>query len=566
MESLTEQSAPDAEAIASANNIFLKGKTFNDPFHGQVKVHPVCVRIIDTPQFQRLRHIKQLDTCYLVYPGASHNRFEHSIGVCYLAGKLLKTIGDRQPGEEISDKDILCVEIAGLCHDLGQGPFSHVFEKRFMPKMKKKFTHENIARTMFEYMLSSENGQLKKDIQEILTGCGLSRFDEQDFTFICEMIDDPKDIEKREWPYKSRNKDKSYMYEIVANKRNGIDVDKWDYIARDSYMLGMKFNVDYNRCFTNARVIKCNGINGRQDSSNTGNGQVYRKQICYRDKVAQDLYDMFYTRMTLHRRAYQHKTHKIIGMMICDALELADAHFTIHGKRISETVDDMEAYTYLNDDVIQLIINDNNPKLDAAREILLDIMYRRLLKCVTQTHCKDKNLTEIDLKEGIWGYLKGTGVKEMSLHYDIVKFNYGMEDKNPLEKVRFYTKDYLDEPIKLAKNQVSYVLPDVFEECIIRLYCKMEDPSQETIVKRVTKAFAEWCKEKNYPPPQEVSSSQTTPKQLAESSEGASDDSRETHRQDGTSEVQTTKSFPEPAQSVTSKQPSLSYLDIRPHK
>ncbi|XP_060585627.1 deoxynucleoside triphosphate triphosphohydrolase SAMHD1-like [Ruditapes philippinarum] len=97
---------------------------------------------------------------------------------------------------------------------------------------------------------------------------------------------------------------------------------------------------------------------------------------------------MFYTRMTLHRRAYQHKTHKIIGMMICDALELADAHFTIHGKRISETVDDMEAYTYLNDDVIQLIINDNDPRLEASRKILQDIMYRRLFKCVTHTHCK----------------------------------------------------------------------------------------------------------------------------------------------------------------------------------
>ncbi|XP_060585629.1 deoxynucleoside triphosphate triphosphohydrolase SAMHD1-like [Ruditapes philippinarum] len=278
MEGRTEESTPSAEAQASADNIFKKGKTFNDPIHGQVELHPVCIRIIDTPQFQRLRHIKQLDTCYLVYPGASHNRFEHSIGVCYLAGKLLKTIRDRQPEEKISDKDILCVEIAGLCHDLGQGPFSHVFEKRFMPKMKKKFTHENIARKMFEYMLSSENGKLKKDIQE------LCPFIEDDFTFICEMIDDPKDIEKHEWPYTGRKEDKSYMYEIVANKRNGIDVDKWDYIARDSYMLGMKVNVDYNRCFKSARVIKCNGLNGRQDANaglNTGNSQVKRNQICY---------------------------------------------------------------------------------------------------------------------------------------------------------------------------------------------------------------------------------------------------------------------------------------------
>lgn len=54
---------------------------FNDPVHGHIEVHPLCVKIIDTPQFQRLRYIKQLGTCYFVFPGASHNRFEHSLGL-----------------------------------------------------------------------------------------------------------------------------------------------------------------------------------------------------------------------------------------------------------------------------------------------------------------------------------------------------------------------------------------------------------------------------------------------------------------------------------------------------
>lgn len=53
---------------------------FNDPIHGHIEIHPLCVKIIDTPQFQRLRSIKQLGGTYFVYPGASHNRFEHSIG------------------------------------------------------------------------------------------------------------------------------------------------------------------------------------------------------------------------------------------------------------------------------------------------------------------------------------------------------------------------------------------------------------------------------------------------------------------------------------------------------
>lgn len=60
-----------------------KLQIFNDPIHGHIAIHPLCVKIIDTPQFQRLRSIKQLGGTYFVYPGASHNRFEHSIGFVF---------------------------------------------------------------------------------------------------------------------------------------------------------------------------------------------------------------------------------------------------------------------------------------------------------------------------------------------------------------------------------------------------------------------------------------------------------------------------------------------------
>nr|XP_060480201.1 deoxynucleoside triphosphate triphosphohydrolase SAMHD1 [Panthera onca] len=108
-------------------------KVINDPIHGHIELHPLLIRIIDTPQFQRLRYIKQLGGSYYIFPGASHNRFEHSLGVGYLAGCLVRALREKQPELQISERDVLCVQIAGLCHDLGHGPFSHMFDGRFIP-------------------------------------------------------------------------------------------------------------------------------------------------------------------------------------------------------------------------------------------------------------------------------------------------------------------------------------------------------------------------------------------------------------------------------------------------
>jgi HD-GYP domain-containing protein (c-di-GMP phosphodiesterase class II) len=110
----------------------MRGKSciFNDPIHGNITMSGLCLRIIDTKEFQRLRNLKQLGTCDYVFPGATHSRFSHSIGVAYYAELLLKNLKENQPYLNITPADILCVKVAGLCHDLGHGAFSHVFEVR----------------------------------------------------------------------------------------------------------------------------------------------------------------------------------------------------------------------------------------------------------------------------------------------------------------------------------------------------------------------------------------------------------------------------------------------------
>lgn len=160
----------------------LQGKMFNDPIHGHIEIHPLCVKIIDTPQFQRLRSIKQLGGTYFVYPGASHNRFEHSIGVCHLAGQFVSALSARQPELDIDDDDVLCVQIAGLCHDLGHGPFSHMFDKRFLPRFGIKTKHEFLTVQMLKHLI--EENEIEAEFEKYIDG-DLEKFK----TFIFELIE-----------------------------------------------------------------------------------------------------------------------------------------------------------------------------------------------------------------------------------------------------------------------------------------------------------------------------------------------------------------------------------------
>ncbi|XP_052400798.1 deoxynucleoside triphosphate triphosphohydrolase SAMHD1-like [Carassius gibelio] len=266
-------------------------KIFNDPIHGHIELHPLLVKMIDTPQFQRLRYIKQLGTKHLVYPGATHTRFEHSLGVAHLAGCLLKTLNENQPELNIKKKDFLCVQIAALCHDMGHGPFSHLFDGMFIPEVRPDHTvwkHEQASVDMFRCM-KRRNG-LDKEMK--FYGLDLQK----DIKFIEELI--LKGQKDGKWSMKGRTEDKSFLYEIVANKVNGIDVDKWDYLARDCYYLGIPCGFDSQRLLKSARVCEVNR----------------RKHICFRDKVADNIYGMFHTRYTLHRQALQHKIGYIIDV------------------------------------------------------------------------------------------------------------------------------------------------------------------------------------------------------------------------------------------------------------
>ena len=96
----------------------------SDNIHGHIVVPGVCQAVIDTPQFDRLRGLRQLGSAHYVYPAAKHSRWEHSLGVMHLAGEMMDHLIKTRPGWA-DEKDKICVMMAGLCHDLGHGPFRY---------------------------------------------------------------------------------------------------------------------------------------------------------------------------------------------------------------------------------------------------------------------------------------------------------------------------------------------------------------------------------------------------------------------------------------------------------
>ncbi|XP_048247878.1 deoxynucleoside triphosphate triphosphohydrolase SAMHD1-like [Haliotis rufescens] len=454
-----------------------ESKIFNDPIHGTITVTGLCVKIVDTPQFQRLRYLKQLGGTFFVFPGASHSRFEHSIGTYYLGGKFARILKQKHP-QQFEEGDIECIEIAGLCHDLGHGPFSHVFEKMFIPCVRKDKTwkHEDASVEMLEHLLKA-NDQVMKAFEE---------FDKDGtrLALIKDLILGGKETEHVEDERVQQKRKKRFLYEIVANAQTGIDVDKWDYLARDCHMLGIKNNFDHDRYMELARIIDVEGEGPR---------------ICARDKEENNLYDMFRTRETLHRRAYQHKVKIGVELMIVDVLVKVDKTVQISGsdrdqvskgRNISECIDDMKAYSKLNDSILQLVelpitLGTSHQETDSgamedlkeARNIIRRVRARQLYKCVGTRILQDGDtFTQEDIQRYKREILEkpGRSFNENQFELALMYFDYGQKKEDPITNVRFYKKSNPGKAF-LSTKQKSQMLPAVFQERAVAIYSKEKE-------------------------------------------------------------------------------------------
>ncbi|KAI9591511.1 HD phosphohydrolase domain-containing protein [Syncephalis fuscata] len=407
----------------------LSEKVIADPVHGYIHMNEICLEIIDTVQFQRLRDLKQMGASYYVFPGASHCRFEHSIGVSYLAGNLVASFRHNQPELEINDSDIRCVQIAGLCHDLGHGPFSHMFDSVFIPKARPNvaWKHETASEMMLDYLIDDNNIDLESD----------------EVRFI-------KDLIRGEPFFGSGRDDKKFLFDIVANKRNSVDVDKFDYIARDCYNLGESISYDSSRLMQFSRVLD--------------------NQICYYHKEVYNLYELFNTRYSLFKRIYTHRVACAIEHMITDALLLADPYL-----KLSDAIDRPEDYLKLTDHVLKNIEFSTGDELAPARAVIRRVRQRQLYRFVEERMIPAENIARLRGKineEAICSHQSEYAcIKTDDIIVDWLTVGYGFKGKNPVDSIKFYSK-YQENPFHIPREQVSFLAPENFEETIVRVYAR----------------------------------------------------------------------------------------------
>lgn len=401
--------------------------------HGLVNVSNLAIKIIDTKTFQRLKDLKQIGTAYFVYPSAVHTRFEHSIGTYYLTDKLLNTLKDTTSKFELKKclssipelKDYyslkkddiyldnwICelIKIAALCHDLGHGPFSHVFDN-YLENNKCNSTHE-------------------KRSQQLLYNIIKDELTENEIKFIQILIDPPENR-------------KGFVYQIVANKINSIDVDKLDYINRDNYSIGFKHN-NTTELFVDDVI-------------------VINNELCYCDKTAYEIVNLFILRYKLHKQVCTQKTVLSAQCMIEDIINLLNKELNI-----IDSIKNLDKFIEITDNYIlqaPKFIKSNNENIKKAKYLINRLENRDLYKVEKKKIFKTKN----ECNE-YYNSIKNKYTKDK---YFIIINKIGMFPRgivNPFQKIYFYRRKEPSTKFILGKNDISSILPDQYNEYYIVIF------------------------------------------------------------------------------------------------
>ena len=429
-------------------------KLFGCNVHKTIRLSPMALKIINTPEFQRMRDINQLGLCYQVYPAANHSRFEHSLGVYHLTDKMVSKIQHQYPNKDyiipeltnpltkLTSKIAECIKLAGLLHDIGHGPFSHIFDDIFLRGVDHPNANHEVRSCLITEILCRR--ELKNEL------------DDGHIKFIQSVIN-PSDSHK------------GALYQIVANKLNGIDVDKFDYLKRDAINLGLQLDFDEYRLI-NEFIIDTNG------------------NIAYPKHSTTDIYSMYHSRYMMHKKVYSHKTVKLLEVMLEDLFEKINPIF-----KMSESIRDMKEFCkYTNDTIfsyIKLIVDpppyiqnsltpDQLRRVSEAFRIHNNISNRKLYQVVYES------VNESGSKVLLEGFLTWIETEHgiPKSNFKIVETTIGFigSGENPFSNIYIYDKKENNESHIIDKNYFSGLINDI-RETHAYLICRKRSISKRVI-------------------------------------------------------------------------------------
>ncbi|MDG7049932.1 MAG: HD domain-containing protein [Nitrososphaerota archaeon] len=292
-----------------------------DPIHDFIRVRDTELKIIDSPIFQRLRRIRQLSGAHLTYPSAQHSRFEHSLGVMHIAGQAAMSL--KEKGFLKTDQ-IQEIRLAALLHDVGHGPFSHLFEE--VLQIKKKISHEEIGKKIIQ----------ESEIGDILSKSGF----------------DKKHITKLAFGYPKYR----FVNEIISGS---LSADMMDYLQRDGYFTGAEHaKIDHKRIIQSL--------------------DVYRTKLALEKSALYSFESMILSRYQMFKAVYFHKTVRSAEVMMLESIRLADNDCGFTDLNLND-------YTKLTDEFVIaqiLALPDHTSEQRRAKKFATDYQNRRLLKCV----------------------------------------------------------------------------------------------------------------------------------------------------------------------------------------
>lgn len=222
-------------------------KTLSDPVYGTIQLTDLEVTVVDTPAFQRLRRVSQLGLTELVFPSAGFSRFTHSLGVCHLTGLMLDYLEKNNDDFKISDEERQLFRLAGLLHDLGHYPYSHIVEHATKQAYTQRFVLKTVgeaggAKSEASYLsherLSFEIAKLDPDVRQVLSAAHV----------------DPRDVWAIIWGedrFHSKGKNAVPLRNLISAD---MDADRLDYMLRTNHHSGIPYGfVDLDYLLTQLR-------------------------------------------------------------------------------------------------------------------------------------------------------------------------------------------------------------------------------------------------------------------------------------------------------------------------